>query len=286
VNRIAWMICLITPTLSQAWDTTGHIAVGKIAEAHLTAEAKAGIKELLGERPISDLRICTWADLIRNSSMYDRKYPEHRTWHYINLELGHLKAEYKPTEKDDSVYGAIERYRKKVTDPELSEEDRKEALMFVVHFLQDMHQPLHCGNRNDDKGGNMQPIRSFDGVIEERLNLHWVWDKHLIEVQSGGLTPEDFALRLNGEIIPEEKKRWSEGSVADWIWESHEITVNRVYSFQDGKPFPKDESPIDLTVNNYIKDRSAIARIQLKKSGIRLAWILNDIFKLPEPRSK
>ena len=62
----------------------------------------------------------------------------------------------------------------------------------MVHFVGDMHQPLHTGNREDDRGGNLQPIKSVLGKDEDRLNLHKVWDGHLVNAVKGDLTNDDF----------------------------------------------------------------------------------------------
>jgi len=248
-----------------------------IAEKHLTPEARAGIKALLGDRSIADVRLCTWADLIRGSAVYRRKYDKHDTWHYINIELKVKAAEFVPAEDNNHVLGAIERFRKKVIDPSLIEDDRKEALLFVVHFLGDMHQPLHCGNRDDDRGGNLQPVKSFLGKPEEKLNLHRVWDTNLVLAERGDLTNEDFAKRLIDEIRDEDRAAWQKGEVKNWIWESHAIVVDRIYKTSDGVDLPaRDAAPIEFTDENYVKGNKPIVREQIKKGGIRLAMILNE----------
>ena len=270
---------------ASAWWEDGHIIVSKIAESRLTKEAQAGIKDLLGdnvegERAISDSRICNWADLIRSSGVLNRKYPKNDTWHYINIEIKVKKEDFKLPDDNNHVIGAIERFKKVLKDPKAEKEDRKEALLFLIHFIGDMHQPLHTGNREDDRGGNLQPIKSVLGKVEDRINLHKVWDGHILKAERGDLTNDDFAKRLIEEIKKDEIEKWSTGEVVDWAWESHAIAVERVYKFSDGKDMPKrTDPPVELTADNYVKGNQPIVRGQLKKGGIRLAKVLNECFE-------
>ena len=276
------LVFLASPT--QAWWEDGHVIVAKIAENYLTPEARAGIKDLLGdnregERAISDVRICTWADLIRSSGELNRKYPKNDTWHYINIELKMKQEDFKPSADGNDVIGAIERFKKVLKDPKAEKQDRKEALLFLVHFLGDMHQPLHTGNREDDRGGNLQPVKSVGGKPESKLNLHKVWDGYLVNAIKGDLTNEDLVKRLLDEIKDADRTKWEKGDVKQWVWESHAIVVDRVYKFSDGNELPKRDAPaVELTDTNYMKENQPFVREQLKKGGVRLAVVLNECF--------
>jgi hypothetical protein len=275
---------LLAPCSLFAWWEDGHVIVARVAENYLTPESRAAIKELLGEnqkgeREISDVRICTWADLIRSSGQLNRKYPKNDTWHYINIEIKTKQEDFKPDPDGNDVLGAIERFKKVLKDPKAAKDDRKEALLFVVHFIGDMHQPLHTGNREDDRGGNSQPIKSVLGKPEEGLNLHKVWDGHLVAAERGELTVDDFAKRLISEIKENDREIWLKGDVRQWVWESHAIVVERVYRYSDDKEFPgRDNTTVELTEENYFKINKPIVREQLKKGGVRLAAALNECF--------
>lgn len=282
------------PSTATAWWEDGHIIIAKIAESQLSAEAKAGIKELLGEnqegeRNISDTRICNWADLIRSSGMLNRKYPKNDTWHYINIELKDKRDTFKLAEDGNHVIGAIERFKKVIADPKADKQDRKEAIYFVVHFLGDMHQPMHTGNREDDRGGNLQPVKSVEvggkvllvDSLGKGHNLHKVWDGHLVAAVKGELTNDDFVKRALDEIKEEDRVKWTKGTVTDWVWDSHQIVVDRVYKYSDGTDLPKRGDPaVELTDKNYMKDNTPIVREQLKKGGVRLAKVLNECFEV------
>lgn len=149
-------------------------------------------------------------------------------------------------------------------------------LYFLVHFVGDMHQPLHCGNRDDDRGGNLQPVKSVFGKEEDKLNLHKVWDGHLVKAARGELTVDDFSKRLLNDIKEEDRAKWSKGETKDWAWESHMIVVKNVYNYRTGEELPKEA--IDLNDDNYMKANVPIVVEQLKKGGIRLAMVLDECF--------
>jgi S1/P1 Nuclease len=280
----ALAVVLLTPCSLFAWGGDGHVIVARVAENYLTPEARAAIKDLIGEnregeRNISDARICTWADQIRSSGLLNRKYPKNDTWHYINIEIKTKQADFKPDPGGNDVLGAIERFKKVLKDPNAAKDDRKEALLFVVHFVGDMHQPLHCGNRLDDRGGNSQPIKSVLGKPADRMNLHRVWDGNLVAAERGELTVDDFTKRLISEIKEDDRATWLKGDVGQWVWESHAIVAERVYKYSDDKEFPpRDNTTVELTEENYFKINKPIVREQLKKGGVRLAATLNECF--------
>jgi nuclease S1 len=262
-----------------AWGEDGHVVVGKIAEANLNARTKAKIAELFDKGSIGDKDLCMWADQIRSRGVLKDKYPNNDKWHYINIDVTAKPEDFKPDDSGDHVLGAIERFRKVLVNESASKEDRQDALKFLVHFIGDMHQPLHTCFRNDDRGGNLQPIKSYAGATEAKLNLHWIWDTHLLRAEKGVLTPEDFATRLDGETTAEQREEWSKGTVKDWVWDSHAIAARTVYQFVDGTELPpRDQPAIELTEDNYGKANRPVVREQLKKGGVRLAKMLNDCF--------
>jgi hypothetical protein len=276
----SFALLLLISSSAFSWGEEGHVIVGRIAQEYLTPKARESLADLLDNRPISDSRLVNWADLIRSSAEYGRKYKDHPTWHYINVELKTTKDEVKYDEKGNDVVGAVEKFSKVVVDSAVAKEDRKEALLFLLHFIGDLHQPLHCTNREDDKGGNMQLLKSFQGKAEDRLNLHKVWDVHFVKVEMEGIVALDFAKRLIGEIEEKQRTEWAKGNVRDWIWDSHEIGTKTLYVFADNAPLPpRDAPPTELTDDNYIKKNRPIVREQLKKGGVRLAFLLNEIFK-------
>jgi len=167
----------------QAWGTDGHQVVALIAEAQLTPKAKAAIDRLLAQEPGQTLvTMSTWADEHRN--------PTTAAWHYVNFprETCQYVAE-RDCPDGKCVVGAIERQLAVLKSSE-SDDRRLQALKYLVHFVADVHQPLHAGYA-DDRGGNTFQLQAF----MRGTNLHAVWDSGIIK--SLNETPEAMAARLS-----------------------------------------------------------------------------------------
>lgn len=272
-------VFLASARAAQAWGPEGHVIAGKIAEQYLLPKARAAIADLLEGRPISDSRLVNWADYIKSSKAYERKYPKHRTWHYIDIELQVKEADFDPLADEHNVVYRIGHFKGLLGDLEQVKDERKEALLFLLHFVGDMHQPLHCAEREKDQGGNLVPIRSFRGQRQDKLNLHRVWDSSLLLADMGAVKAEDYAVRLSREIAPEDRAKWQQGSVKAWAWEAHLLALEKVYKFADsGKPLPAGGAgDIELTDDNYVQANIPVVRAQLKRGGVRLAKVLNDV---------
>lgn len=273
IPAVLWLTVL--PGIARAWGEDGHVIIARLAQSRLTEKAQAGVRDLIGDRSIADKNICTWADLIRNSAEYRRKYQFNQTWHYIDLDA----AEEKPdplAEKfgDRNVVAAIDRFRTVLKDRHADAVARKEALFFVVHFVADMHQPLHCAARNDDKGGNRLLVL-YPGNTEPK-RLHGIWDTVLVRAAMGELSAADYAKRLDGKIADADRKAWCEGQPKDWALEGHALARKHVYAAiptdwpLDGKAFVIDAE--------YIKQATPVVERQLQRAGVRLAKILNEAF--------
>lgn len=133
--------------------------------------APRAIEELLSEEREPTLAgVANWADEVKNRQT--------ASLHFINFPR--TDCHYTP-ERDcptgRCIVAAIEKYKEKLLAPSLPKEERAEALKYLVHFVGDIHQPLHAGYQ-DDKGGNTYQVQ-FHG---KGSNLHKVWDSQLIEV--------------------------------------------------------------------------------------------------------
>lgn len=240
-----------------SWGPEGHNLVARLAEARLTPEARARVAAILGPNT-SLASIASWPDQIR------RGRPETAPWHYIDIPIDrpHLDMA-RDCPKGDCVIAKIEDFGKALRDPATPPEQRKEALMFLVHFIGDMHQPLHCSN-NEDKGGNDVRMQFFG----KPMNLHSVWDGGLL----GRMGAEDkLFTEYTRDLTPGRAKKWSKGTVKDWAEESHKASQKIVYGklakVAAGTPVPISE-PYEKTADPLIK-------AQLERAGARLAAVLN-----------
>jgi hypothetical protein len=167
------------PPCAFAWGKKGHEIAGRIADKYLDGKTREAIDELLkGDQfqSLSDGRLNTWADAIRSSATFRRKYPRMAEWHYINIDVAADPAKLdleKYRNGGEIVIDAVKRLREVLKDKTKPLQERREALFFICHFIEDLHQPLHCVDREKDRGGNLVKVRLPDGG---EYNLHTIWD--------------------------------------------------------------------------------------------------------------
>jgi S1/P1 Nuclease len=239
------------------WGGEGHSLVARIAWDELTPAVRAKVTEILGPG-VTIQSVASWADNVRNQ----RK--DTGPWHYIDIPIDkpHLDMA-RDCPNGDCVIAKIEDFRKQLKDPAVTGVQRREALMFLIHFVGDMHQPLHCSD-NKDKGGNDTHI-----VFNNRpSNLHSLWDSGLL----GLMGKEDDLLPAYSADAARHAKSWRKGSVSDWAEESHREAVKITY----GK-LPKAAAGTQPTIGEkYEKKAEPEVKEQIEKAGVRLARVLNE----------
>ena len=243
-----------------SWGVVGHHAVGKIAEDHLTPNAKAAVKDLLGAETLAD--VSSWADEVRGES----EYRSTGSWHYINVPLGLNFTDFQKMVEgmsEKNVITALEEQEKVVIDRTAPREKRVDALKFIVHFVGDVHQPMHV-SRAEDKGGNTIQL-NYDG---KGTNLHSLWDSKLIEHEGGDY--QQVAERVD-HATPAQIKQWQSDPMIKWAWESYQIST-KLYAEVDAM---KSRSIDD----SYYTSHIGIIHDRLEMAGIRLAGVLNGLFK-------
>lgn len=240
-----------SPISCFAWGPVGHRIVAERAEAKLTHEAQRAVKELLSEESEPTLAgVANWAD--------DAKNKQTAPLHFINFPRN--DCHYTP-ERDcpdgKCIVAAIEKYKEKLLTPSLPKKERTKALKYLVHFVGDIHQPLHAGYA-DDKGGNTYQVQ-FQG---KGTNLHKVWDSQLIQALYGDMPPLFTEVSVNiGTLSP-----------ATWAEESCQIVATQSI-------YPKAHK----ITQEYVNRIQPILETQLAIAGDRLAALLNQIFTQPPP---
>jgi hypothetical protein len=265
---------------ASAWGPVGHEAVAYIAEDRLTPAAKAKVDAILG--PDLDLAdVANWADQVRVTSR-----PETEGWHFIDIpdrQMGVLESD-EPTfcAQDNCVVNQIALDLGQLRDEHASAAKKFEALKFLVHFVGDIHQPLHCAD-DSDRGGNEKIVRFAAPGTRSRngtkIKLHALWD-HLIELRTAEVS-RDLATELEQAFDDSDVEAWQGGTPADWAWESFEIARGTIYSeFSAGPTDPSGVPvPADYTTPSGSPKMRGIVNTQIEKAGVRLAWVLNDLFK-------
>jgi hypothetical protein len=191
-----------------AWDSTGHAIVALVAESRLTPTARATVSVLVGEESLA--QIASWADQVRNQQT--------APWHYVNIEIE--ETQYEPDRhcpEQQCVIGQIERFRHTLGDPSMDIEKRRKALKYVVHFVADLHQPLHAGQRHD-RGGNDVKVeflgQIFNPATKKPWNLHQVWDNGLLSRYAPGAS--QAVQQLNQWLATQDENVLAQGSVVEW----------------------------------------------------------------------
>ena len=139
--------------------------------------------------------------------------------------------------------------------------------MFIVHFVGDMHQPLHCAD-NKDKGGNDVKLDFFGRTS----NLHSVWDSGL----PGRMGDEEALFtELNADLTPKRAKKWGKGTVEDWAEQAHKAAQKTVYGKLPTAP-AGGQVKVDTA---YEQAAGPLIKHQLEKAGARLAIVLNTSLK-------
>jgi len=236
------------------WSKTGHRVTGEIAEQHLTKKAKKAINKLLDGKSLAEASI--FGDQIKA----ERKYRKFSAWHYVNFPSDKKYGDVEPSEFGDLMTG-IEECIAIVKDEKSSQEDKAFYLKLLVHLVGDLHQPMHVG-RIEDKGGNTIQVQWFS----RGSNLHRVWDAHMIEEH--GLSYSELASSLPS-LTKAQIKFIQRGTIYDWVEKTQDIS-NKVYdSVEMGEKLSY----------RYNYDWWETAEDQLQKAGLRIAKILNEIYK-------
>jgi hypothetical protein len=251
------IVLLAGPFPARAWDPPGHQIVAELADRQLRPAAHAEVARLLAAEGSPNLSaISNWAGDVR-----DRGSEQIGTaaWHYINFKGG--DCSYVPVRDcpdGNCVIAAINRNFLVLSDRSRSDDERRTALKFLVHFVGDVHQPLHS-TPLDDKGGNTYQV-SYEGKGQ---NLHHVWDALIVEKGAGASANYADVLEKQPPL-PDDPTRHSDRPAVDWAVESCRLVL-------DGEIYP----PGHVIDDAYLMSHLPLAELRLRQAGQRLADMLN-----------
>lgn len=254
VLLLGFVAAFVLPVDACAWSAKGHRLIANLAERQLTPAAMVQVRALLAVDSASHLSdIASWADELRGDPKRAALGKATAPLHYINFQ--DARCVYQPAQdcRDGRcVVMAIDRYAAVVADRSRSVAERAEALRFLVHFVGDVHQPLHAGYRSD-KGGNDFQVQ----IKGKGSNLHSVWDRDVLA--SRGLDWPQHA-----DALAAGKPLAAGGTAKDWAEQSCRIT-------RDGGVYPKKRRIDDA----YLQRERPIAERQVRLAAARLAALLN-----------
>lgn len=310
---LSFLAVVSLPVPAHAWGCEGHQVIALLAEKHLNPRALEMAKKILAEGPVDPAlnRYCketaidamtdasTWPDDIRSQR------PETAPWHYVDIPLGTKRREVEKFcgPKEGCVTRAIRDELALLRSSSGDPQKRADALRFLIHFVGDMHQPLH-GATNNDQGGNCVPVAFFDMPPQLRNpqsesyapNLHGVWDTNILARATTGKNVEQVAADLD-QSFSKEIARWQKGKadVDAWAWESYQLAAKNVYGklptpIAAEAPQPirscADDNHISarmLKLNEHLEEpyqgmAAPVVRQRLAQAGARLAMLLNQLW--------
>jgi hypothetical protein len=302
-------VLVLAAPAAQAWGCKGHQTVALIAEKYLTPQAKQMILALLSGSPIDPAvkRYCgsaltdflgdasTWADDVRG----ERK---NGPWHYIDIPRGAKRGPLVQfCGNEGCVTQALAEQIAILTDKNADGAKRADAARYVIHFVGDLHQPLHASS-NDDEGGNCLPVKYLRRWPREHANgfspnLHGLWDTAIPERDMEGADPGEYAERLEEEFGAD-VQAWKKVGihVEEWAWESHEAAEKVAYGELSPQVAIEPNMPVHSCADDnnigerllaehiiaderYQEQAARVVERRLAQAGVRLAMILNEAAK-------
>ena len=260
---IVAVLTVVYSVPAYGWGQEGHRIIAKIAYDHLNRKAKKNVDKILGKGGI--VYWANWPDEIKSDTIYPQSIKD--GWHFQDFDGGM---------SDSAVVAALTDYPKEGgslfraldslvnvlrNDVRCTKEANEHTLRFIVHLSGDRYCPMHTAHL-DDRGGNDVRMKWFG----RDTRLHTVWDTNLIESQ--GYSYTEYADKLENEY-GWKRKEIERMSDAELLVRNYHFTES-IYEYQktwDGNTY------------HYIYRWHIPMEEQLYIAGIRLAKLLNEIFK-------
>lgn len=281
------LLVALTFSSAYAWGPTGHRVVAEIAQRHLTAAAQSKITRLLDGQTLAD--VANWPDDLRSDPRFDK----YRPLHFATVKDGLPSYRYAEKARCGDLIVAIDAFtaflrtgsrgalnsvgaltdKSDGTDPDACNPQqtqpisRAAALSFLVHLMGDLHQPLHVGGT--DRGGNSVIVSWMD---RWKTNLHSTWDDEMVDFER--FDYKEYARFLDRASAADER-RWVTGDIISYADEAIAMRP-KLYVFPDDT---ENNPEIHMISYKYIGAQRDRMREQLLKGGLRLARVLNSIFR-------
>lgn len=294
IRQMATLLVLCGANQLGAWGPDGHHIVARLAAGQITdPKARQTLMAVLeGDKSTTNqchqtdfverlACVSTWADDVR------RAMPQTYNWHFVDIpkdkEFYDATRDCPPNERGDCALRAIARSAQLLTSgaPSISDQEKADALKFLIHIVGDIHQPLHCID-DHDKGGNDKKAIWFgqkDNVPYGAWNLHSVWDVGLLNRSShvpADANPRDLAYvnYLSPKLNPSLISAANSGEPQDWVEEGHLLAVRQTYGTL---PPAQQNTGLYEIGDKYLQDNLSTVELQLLRGGVRLAKVLNMV---------
>jgi S1/P1 Nuclease len=323
MTKIAWILAgvaglILASEKALAWTQEGHAVVAAMAEKLLSSSTEEEVQKLLAEGGDKDLvSVASWADQViiashdegplrgnQEAFEFNQKFPKSWMWHFVNLPLGatsyeQVRSFLTPNDIIQAISHCIQVLESPTPEPEMF--TRVQALRLLVHFVGDIHQPLHCGtgfysfadksvpdlitdpaeaiDKPSDRGGNLLFYGS--NATEQ---LHALWDRVLVEEIDNSIDYRVLADFLAKSYLPKEMAK-TPGDYHHWaeVWAIESVRIAALaYRGITFKTVELDPNQHILRINidlptNYLDSNKGFAAQQLARAGVRLAQLLESI---------
>ncbi|NLR97618.1 S1/P1 nuclease [Rhizobium sp. P38BS-XIX] len=252
-----------------AWGDRGHSIVAEIAMRHLSPKAAAAVREVLGSESMAS--VASWADDYKNTPEGKATKP----WHYVDIDIARDRYSADDCSRDGCLVTAMTDLASNITDTSRDPATRRKDLLLLIHLVGDSTQPLHCGEKNGDGGGNTISVMMELNAPDQHalpigtVPLHAVWDDYLVGAAEWSWGA--YVQRLEDHVVPGIATPPTDAKFAsEWIDECHAVT-QAVYRLT---PPAAADGKIHIGPD-YQSAVHAILDKQLATGGLRLAALLN-----------
>jgi hypothetical protein len=286
-------------SVAHAWDPAGHMLVGQVAWAKTTPAVREQVDKLLallpnqynGNHPYNFVTANCWMDDMRSA-------PGHAwgKWHYVDIPWTPDASGF-VLPAGPNVITQLEEMKKRLGASEMTDAERAQAIAMLVHFVGDIHQPLHASTRSNDKGGNtflLAGVPFTDLWPGTHPNLHTLWDKAFrFEQKDGAIFEAWQSPTLEGRpahpgegIVAEQAKALLEqfpastfkpeelaGDTVEWARESYILACQ--HGYPPGEP--PGESAVAIPPPQFVHEAREIAERRIVQAGYRAAGLLNQL---------
>lgn len=244
---------------SWAFNFNNHRVICQMAYEQLTPATRLQVDALIKKSPFNNFaEACPWPDSIRNQA----EFRHTKAWHYVNVprSVTEVKVEHCPAQ--GCLLSAINNMQQRIAS---NPNNDWQALLFLSHFIGDLHQPLHVSFA-DDYGGNNHKVT----LRKRSTNLHTLWDGEMLKRQPWPVVSE----RLFGEITIEQHQQWRQGDIYRWATESLNLTHDAY------RLLP----PSNKASDKYLQFFAPKLEQQLQKASVRLAMLLERSYASSEQK--
>ena len=291
---------LSCPLQTHAWDPTGHMLVDQVAYENTKPEVRAAVTALVAKLenkynnhvPYNFVTAGCYMDDMRAEPGY-----AYAKWHYMDAPYTADGSGYAEPEPPHVIWAIEQAAITLLKNPNATEAQKAEAVAMLLHFVGDIHQPLHCVDWND-QGGNGYFIAgvTFTDIAKKQVpNLHMFWDRayrfdakegKALELYPGIWVTERPAVPAEGVIKNQAAKLMADypaAKLADEIKiDDPHAWAKESYALACKSGYPPGKHPTDYEVvtlgADFVHAAHEIGGHRLALAGYRLASLLNEIF--------